>query len=293
MSFDSFIETAWSDHGDQPQQVADRLAASLGLVRAPEHVAPFARLLAHVFGEHLGEWSRAAGLLEALQALPAAANTESARVLARHIAALRFAGGDESALAPLATDDRIAALAVAASAFAGQLDFKRAIAVYDEALALAAAGLADGSPALRALAVGGNNLAAALEEMPDRVSEETLGMVRAAEGGLKYWKRAGTWLEEERAEYRLARSLLQAGNAAAARQHAERCIDVCQANDAPPFERFFGHAALGLAQRGAGDAASFEASCRQARALFDQVPADERTWCQNDLDELGPATRCP
>ena len=210
-------------------------------------------------------------------------------MLARHIAALRFAGGDESTLAPLATDDRIAALAVAASALAGQLCFKRAIAVYDAALALAAAGLADGSPALRALAVGGNNLAAALEDKADRDADETRGMVRAAEGGLLYWQRAGTWLEEERAEYRLARSLLQAGDVAAARHHAERCVDVCQANDAPAFERFFGHAVLALAQRGAGDAAAFDASSRCARALFNQIPADERTWCQNDLDELGPA----
>jgi hypothetical protein len=293
MSFESFIDTAWNDHGDEPQQVADRLAASLGLVQAAEHVAPFARLLVHVYGEHLGQWSRGVELLESLRALPAAGNAESARLLARHIAALRFTGGDESALAPLGADDRIAALAVAASAFAGQSGFKRAIAVYDSALALAAAGLGDGSPALRALAVGGNNLAAALEEKAERDADETLGMVRAAEGGLMYWKRAGTWLEEERAEYRLARSLLQAGDAAKARQHAARCLDVCQANDAPAFERFFGHAVLALAQRADGDAAAFDASCRQARALFDQVPADERVWCQKDLDELGPAAHHP
>ena len=84
--------------------------------------------------------------------------------------------------------------------------------------ACAVAGLPPESPAIRALAVGGNNLAAALEAKTDRDPTETRGMIDAAEGGLKYWKQAGTWLEEERAEYRLARSLLQAGEYGSSRR---------------------------------------------------------------------------
>ena len=61
-------------------------------------------------------------------------------------------------------------------------------------------------------AVAGNNLAATLEEKPDRDAFETEGMLTAAQGGLHHWKLAGGWMEEERAEYRLARSLLQAGD---------------------------------------------------------------------------------
>ena len=32
MSFDAFLETAWNDHADRPDEVAARLASSLGLV---------------------------------------------------------------------------------------------------------------------------------------------------------------------------------------------------------------------------------------------------------------------
>ena len=70
---------------------------------------------------------------------------------------------------------------------------------------------------------------------------------------MRYWRLAGTWLEEERAEYRLTRSLLQAGNHEGAVEHAHRCIDVCAANEAPPFERFFGYVVLAIAQSRAGD----------------------------------------
>ena len=62
-------------------------------------------------------------------------------------------------------------------------------------------------------------------------------MIVAAEAALRYWKQAGTWLEEERAEYRLAKSLLIAGRAVDAVASARRCLAVCERHEAPAFER--------------------------------------------------------
>ena len=288
MTFDAFLETAWNDHGDRPQEVADRLASSLHVVEAAEHIPPFARLLTHVYGEHLGQWDRGVALLESLRRVPAFDGSAAATgAVDRSIATLRFAGGDTSVLEPLATEDRIGVLALAASAFSGRNEMNRAIAAYTEALRLAQAGLAPGAAAIRALAIGGNNLAAALEAKKDRDAAETEGMLVAANGGLTYWKQAGTWLEEERAEYRLTRSLLQAGRAAEAIESARRCIDVCLRNDAPAIETFFGCVVLALAQRANGDAAAFTASRQQALALLERVPEDEKRWCQSDLADLG------
>ena len=69
-------------------------------------------------------------------------------------------------------------------------------------------------------------------------------------------------------------------------ESATRCIEVCKANDAPPFEQFFGYAALALAQRAAANIAAFEAARDHARHLFGLVPADERQACESDLAEL-------
>jgi tetratricopeptide (TPR) repeat protein len=289
MTFAAFLEAAWNDHADHPQEVADRLENSLSVVAAPENVAPFARLLTHVFGEHLGQWHRGVALLASLRALPA--NDGSLPVegaLTRSVATLRYVGGENSVLAPLSAEMRVEVLATAASAFAGRKEFGRAIAAYAEALQLAQAGVPAKSPAIRALAVGGNNLAAALEEKEDRDEDETEGMIVAANGGLRYWKEAGTWLEEERAEYQLARCLLQAGNPAAAIQSAWRCVEVCKRNNAPAFEQFRGHAVLALAQRDAGDADLFEVSRQQALALFEQLPQDEKKSARSGADELAP-----
>ena len=212
MTLDKFLETAWNDHADRPQEVADRLAGALHLMDTSDHIPPFTRLLTHVYGEHLGQWRRGIELLDAVRALPAFDG--SIAVAGRWPETgptLLYCDGDPAALGPLSPGDRVAVLAAAAAALAGRTDFGRALAAYTEALDLAKAGLPAGSPAIRALAVGGNNIAAALEEKNDRSAEETEGMICAAEGGLAYWKLAGTWLEEERAEYRLARSLLEAG----------------------------------------------------------------------------------
>jgi hypothetical protein len=288
MTFEAFLETAWNDHGDHPQEVADRLASSLSLVEAPGHIPPLAQLLTHVYGEHLGQWHRGVELLESLRRLPAFDGSAAIiSALTRNVAALRYAGGESAALEPLGAEDRVCALATAASAFAGRNAFRRALGAYSEALRLADAGLPSKSPAIRALAVGGNNLAAVLEAKQDRDAFETDGMIVAAKGGLTYWRQAGTWLEEERAEYRLTRSLLQAGEPRAAIKSARRCIDICKGNDAQAIEQFFGYAALALAQRADGDADAFALSREQALALFLQVPQDDKQWCRSEVDELG------
>lgn len=287
-AFDAFLTRAWAEHGDQPQQVADRLATSLSLVQAPDHLRPYAGLVAHLYGEHLGQWQRGIALLESLCTLPAHDGSPAvAESIARSIAALRYAGGDHSALEPLASPDRVAVLACAAAMFTGRGDLACAIAAYAQALHLAEGGLPAGSVAVRSLAIGGNNLAQALEDKPDADPRQLAAMVTAAEGGLAYWKQAGTWLEEERAEYRLTRSLLRAGRAREAIASAQRCIDVCRRNDAAAFERFFGHAVLALAHRAAGEEGAFTAQRAIALALLAQVPDAERPWCERERAELG------
>lgn len=287
MTFDAFIETAWNDHADHPQDVADRLVASIHIVEKPEQIPPFARLTTHVFGEHLGQWQQGIALLESLREGPAfddgPAVTEA---LARNVGVLRYARGDQDALAPLSLENRVSVLATASSAFAGQGRFKQAIAAYREAMQCAPPDLPAKSAAIRALAIGGNNLAAALEGKQDRDPAETRGMIDAAEAGLQYWKLAGTWLEEERAEYRLTRSLLQAGESAAAVRSARRCVAVCEDNNAPDFELFFGQTVLALALRAADDADGFTAARRRALEMYERVAPDERGWCKAELAEL-------
>ncbi len=296
-AFEQFIDSAWADHGDQAQAVATRLAASTAIVVDAAQVAPFARLVVHVFGEHLGQWQGGDQLLQGL-ASAAAGDAAAQALLARQRAALQAAGGDAAALLALAPGDAAAAWATVSSMRCGRADFDGATAALQSALVVeerttAQSGqgeLAAATPVQRALAVAGNNLAAALDELGGaRSAAQTATMVLAAETGLKYWQLAGGWLEAQRAEYRLARSLLQAGRAADAAQAARRCLAVCAQHDAPAFERVFGFAALSMALRSAGDASGADAARADAQAQLSRVPPDEQHWCAADLREIGVA----
>jgi tetratricopeptide (TPR) repeat protein len=287
MTFDEFIQTAWNDHAERPQDVAARVAASLTVIETPAQIPPFARLVTHVYGEHLGQWGRGIEILDSLRRIPAYDGSALITdIVARNIAVLRYASGDSAILELLSREDRVAVLATASSAFAGQSKFKQAISTYAEAVQLARSGLPPDSSAIRALAVGGNNLAAALEMKKDRDAIETTGMIAAAEGGLEFWKQAGSWLEEERAQYRLAHSLLAAGEYTAAIASAQRCIAICNANNAPAFELFFGHTTLARVQRAAENAAEFDIARDQARQLLARVAPEERQWCESEFEAL-------
>jgi hypothetical protein len=287
MTFDAFIEQAWSDHGEHPAEVAAGLERCIEDVTAPAQAQAVARLGVHVMGEHLGEWMRGVRWLDALAAHAAPfADAALERALARGRATLRLTGGDAAAACELAPDDAAAAYAGTAAALAGRADFRRALDALEHARTLASAGLPAGSPAARALAVAGNNVSAALEEKGDRDPAETAGMVAAAHTGLRYWREAGTWLEHERAEYRLASSLLCAQDAAGAAAAARRCLAVCAAHDAPAFERFFGQEVLARACFAAGDASGGVAARSTAQSAYAALSDEDRAFAEAALRAL-------
>jgi tetratricopeptide (TPR) repeat protein len=289
--FDDFIRTQWREHADHTEAVAQRLAESMTRIRTAARVAPYAGLVVHVYGVHLAQWARGAEVLQMLRRAPGFDASPAAEgPVQRGLAALALASGDEAAADALELPDRIVALAQASSALLDREELDRAIALFDQALALApGAMLADDAPAVRSLAVGGNNLAATLEDRPGRSPAQTAAMLRAAQAGLVHWERCGGWLEQERAAYRLARSQLRAGRPADALAAAHRCLQICASNQAPAFECVFGHAmeALGLAGTGASKAA--RAAGERAMAAYARVPADDQPWCADDLKEMQAA----
>lgn len=111
-------------------------------------------------------------------------------------------------------------------------------------------------------------------------------MLQAAQVGRQYWARAGSWLETERAEYRLARSWLKAGDAAQAQRHARLCLDLVRTNHGPALERLLAWEALGCAARAAGDAAGHAAALAEAQAAYAALDESDRSWCLASVQAL-------
>ena len=288
MDFDAFIDQAWTDHATDAAAVASRLQAQgRVLVSQGAQLAAMAHLAHHVFGSHLARWQQGIQFQQQLLALPCCAEggTE-AQTLGRHISALRLAGGLGDDRPGMGASERIRLTAMAANNLA-EHDAARAAALLEEALAMAeTAGLPESDPFHRALAVAGNNTAGTLEDKPTLSAEEKRLMILAAQAGRRHWAIAGTWLETERAEYRLSMSWRKAGDTAQARQHAQNCLQIVRAHDDVALEAFFGWEALGLVERDAGNGAGHAHAVAQAEAAFTRLADADKGWCQASLDKL-------
>lgn len=294
--FDRWLDQAWTDHVDHPAAVADRIEAEgTSLAAKDTDVHALARLSHHVFGDHLGG---APGRLDAgraqLQRLAAHAQAgDGARAgIALLDASLALTAGG-TLPGGLGTSERIRVQALAASNLS-ERDCARAAALLQQALAEAEiAALADGDPAVRALAITGNNLAVAFEGRPTRSADERALMILAARTGREYWGRAGTWLETERAEYRLAKTWLAAGDPVQARRHAQACLEIVRANPGEQgevaLEAFFGWEALGCVEAAAGNRIGHAEALAQARAAFERLDAGDQGWARASLDTLAAA----
>lgn len=284
----TFIDQAWTDHADDAWGVSLRLPDALDRVTDASGMLALAHLASHVYGEHLGRWADGLKYLAALARGPgfdaASAQGQALRVLR---AALALAGDGGDLRATLDASERIAVTARAGMLLALH-DAARAQALLGEAMAAAdAAALPPADPAIRTLAIAGNNTAAALVDKPARSEAERALMLHAAALARRFWGLAGTWLETGRAEYRLAMAWLAAGDAGRARAHAQACLAIVDAQpERSPFERFFGCEALALAASAQGDAAARAQAVQAAQAAFEALPADDQAACRKTLDAL-------
>ena len=291
MDFDGLLDQAWTDHASDAADVAERLAEpGLDLLRQAADVAQLAHLAQHVHGQHLGRWAEGVAFQQRLAALPLLpAGDPTAQAVARYTAALQLAGG--LAAIDIGGSEGARRAALAAAALAAH-DPPRARTLLEHAAGIADT-LPDDDPAVRAVAVAGNNIAATLEEEPGYGEALRPLMIGAAETARAHWARAGTGLETERAEYRLARCWLRAGDPARALHHARLCLRIVHEIDGPALERFFGLEVLALAQRASGDRAGWQASCELARRAYAALDAADKALCRPTLERLEDASALP
>lgn len=153
--------------------------------------------------------------------------------------------------------------------------------------------LTDDDPGVRTLAANSNNIAATLRDLAPLEPDRRELMIRAARVARTYWQRAGTWLEVERAEYRLAVCWLAAGDPAAALQHATRCDSIVRENGSVPLEMFFAAEAVCLSARALGDGEADLRASSIARLSFDAIPPKDQAWCRGTLDKLSASYAKP
>jgi hypothetical protein len=287
MEFDAWLNQAWDEHATHAAGLAARIGTEgLPLARTDAQAAALVRLAHHLYGDHLGRWSEGRQLIFHIgTSEPAGPITGTAQRILD--ASLALAGGLEDLRLPMDASDRIRVGSHAAAALASH-DAPRASSLLREAaLGVDTAALPHSDPACRAIAINGNDIAMTLGDKLSRSDAESDLMLLAARYARDYWARAGTWLEVQRAEYRLAVCWLKAPDVAAARRHARKCLDLLREHAAPPLEWFFGWEALALVERASGNLIAQRQAVAHMKAAFAELEETERGWCQQNLVRAG------
>jgi tetratricopeptide (TPR) repeat protein len=136
----------------------------------------------------------------------------------------------------------------------------------------------------RKFAVDLFNLTWDLLDKEDRTLEEADAMIHAAHASRYHWGEIGTPLEFARGEWQISRVYAVLNHSQAALHHAQRCLDICRANEIGDLDLAFAYEALARAYAVAGDAAQsgeyIELAMRAAEQIED---AGNREYLEGEL----------
>jgi len=289
MSVSEWVQKGWREHAEQTEAVFERLHEGVALVDGADDAGKVAGLIVHVAGEHLGRWDAGLALLDRILERQEAGSVWRSKAILHHCAGRideRDAASARGRSEFSESSDQIRILALSASALIGQGGVDAAGEALSTALDLAGYGPDSEDPAARALAVAGNGIAATLEEREGRSAAEDDLLRTAAHAARRFWEIAGTWVNVERAEYRLAKTYVALGDGVRASAHAYACLAICADHDADAIELFFGREALAHALHVYGDPERAEEARDDAAASLQAIEGGMRDWCAGELAKL-------
>ena len=129
------------------------------------------------------------------------------------------------------------------------------------------------------------NLVWDLLDKGERTKEEDDRMLHAAHASRFHWGEIGTPLEFERGEWQISRVYAVLNRPQAAIYHAQRCLDICTANQVGDFDIAFAYEALARAYAEAGDSEKSREYIRLAEQAGEQIEDEGNR--EYFLSELG------
>jgi tetratricopeptide (TPR) repeat protein len=283
MKFTEYLNTAWSIHASEPRKVADEIKQNFNLMESDEDVMSIIRLIVHVYGEHLGEWTKG---IELLRKLKNNATIKDQSEMKRSVAILTLGNNPNLSIDEFSPSDQVRIYASTAQALAHLGGLKNAAKFLSLAAELCISQVTKEDLANKTLAMAGNNMACSLEEKIERNSTEIELMISAAKIGRQFWEIAGTWKEIERAEYRLAQTYLKAGLLDESLAHAHKCFEINTQNGSEPLEIFFSYEAIALVEKAQNKVDASLKSIEKMKTIFLSLSVDDQAWCQETLDKV-------
>ena len=292
----NLIRDGWGYHDTESERLAGELEAASLDELAGNEPAQCLMLANHTIGEHLGDWPRARRFAEAVRGTREDP-FENAR-FAAHLAVARYMNDAASAAqeaeinslkaAKDPIDAYLTVKALLAGALAGSGRVAEAGLVIGAANRLAS-GLDKAAASARGMAVANNNIASELVESGELNPDQIRLMLDCAEAAHTFWKRCGTWVNEERALYLLALVSNRVGEHARALEHATAALEVIATNGEEAVDEAFIRLAAATAHRGLSEAVRAADHLAKANELAaswtDQSLID---WYRSERSKNGP-----
>ncbi len=128
------------------------------------------------------------------------------------------------------------------------------------------------------------NFTWSLLDKPDRTPEDDDLMLHAAHASRYHWSRIGTPVHFARGEWQISRVYAVLKRAEPAIYHAQRCLQICQANGIGDFDLAFAYEALARAYALAGSKDESARYLALAKAAGEQIAEeDDRSLLFSDL----------
>jgi tetratricopeptide (TPR) repeat protein len=273
---DNLINEGWQYHDSKPERLAQELEDSSAKV-TQEQTANFLNLSNHTIGDHLGDWKRARMVAEAVtDQAPISATSARTGIF---LAVARFMDGDPlgSRQAELAA---IGASADTEAALYAGLDTNMLIAkalifskrfVEGERLYRSVIDAVSGSeqpaPLDRSFAIASNNIANELLDLPAHSILLSDLMLLCALQSLRFWKRCGTWENDERGLLLLALVANKLDQYEKAITYADQALTIISDHGGEPVDEAFVRLAAANSHLGLSSDADYVVELQKADAL--------------------------
>jgi tetratricopeptide (TPR) repeat protein len=281
-SFKEYLDYAWVTHKTEAKSVAEEFKSKFNLMETEDDVMSMAGLIVHVCGEHLGNWEQGIDLLKKLKNNAPIKDKEQMK---RFVAIMNLGNNPNISISEFSPSDQVIIFSDTASALAKLGGLKNTEKLFSKALEYAS-DLTKEDPAYKALAIAGNSIAKSLEAKELRKPDEVDLMILAAQTAKKYWNIAGTWMEVQRAEYRLSQTYLKAEQADKSLEHAQKCLSIINENGDIPLELFFAYEALVSANKVTNNEIGLKGSIYGMEMAFDKLSEADRGRCNEILEKM-------
>jgi len=124
-------------------------------------------------------------------------------------------------------------------------------------------------------------------EKPERTQQEDDSMLNAAHASRYHWEQVGTALNLARGEWQLSRVYATLRRSEPALYHAQRSLEICEANGIGDFDLAFAFEAKARAMAIAGQFAECRTWLERARQAAQNIQeADDREWLEENLESV-------